>query len=86
MVRKRKDWVELEEVLTAARAANWQTKLSADKCEMVHTGRHHPTFPYTIVGSELTITFLEQGPRAVIASSRNTPARLAALRKANQMK
>lgn len=50
-------------------------------------GDNSPSFAYEMVGSELTITTLEQALEVVIASSISTSAQcLAALRKANQMR
>lgn len=89
MIRKRKDCVELEKVLIAANdwAVNRQMKFNVDKSKMVCTGRYSPSFAYEVMGSELTITTLEQALGVMIASSISTSAQcLAALRKANQMR
>jgi len=79
----------VERVLIAASdwALNQQRKFSIDKCKMLHTGRYSPSFPYEMVGSDLTITTLEQALGIMTASFISTSAQcLAALRKANHMK
>lgn len=74
MIRERKDCVELENVLRAASdgSVNWQMKFSADKCEMVPTGRCSLSFTYETVGFELAIATPEQALGVMTASSIST--------------
>lgn len=46
LIKKRKDCVELEKILTAGSdwAVNRQMKSSIDECKMVCPGRHSPSF------------------------------------------
>lgn len=63
-------------------AANWQMKFSADKCEIICTGRCCSHFVREIVDSELTITTLKLVLGAEKASLNNQP--LAVFRKGKE--
>lgn len=86
LIRKRKYRAELEGLLwqqVGGRAANWQKKFSADKCEILCTGRCCSHFVRETVDSELTITVLKQVLGAEKASSLKDQ-HLAAFRKGKE--
>lgn len=47
----------------------WQIKFSADKCKVMHIGKHNLNFPCTLMGSELVRTSLGKHLGVIMDSS-----------------